>query len=124
MTTTMSAPTPALLSAFASELSGLSDAELQALINRAEFRVSEAYYGDQYNEAWTLAAAHLGAIALPTTTQATGGALKRKKVGDLEVEYDVSAAARIPAQYAGSRYGMELYYLMRSLAYKASPGVI
>ena len=122
MATAMLAPTPALLSAFAPELSGLSDPELQALIDRAEHRVAESFYGDQYNEAWHLSAAHIGVLGLSTAGSAAGGgAVRRKKVGDLEVEYDVTSAAQLPPQYAGSRYGAELWYIVQARRWLALP---
>lgn len=115
MATPLADPTPALLAAFAPELSGYTDDQLQMLINRAEFRVSASFFGDQYNEAWLLMAAHIGVLFAPSTSSIASGAVKRKKVDALEVEYDVSGSARIPGQYAGSRYGAELWYIIQRI---------
>lgn len=115
--------TAAQLLEFAPQLGCLSQDELALLITRAECRVDEDYFGDIYEYALRLMAAHMGTMQ----TQASGaapGTARRKKAGDLEVEYETSASANVPSQYAGTRYGVELWGLIQELSYKASFTVI
>ena len=121
--TLASTVTDASLLEFAPALSSLTEAVRLATIDRAEARVDASYFGDLYGYAWLLMAAHMGTLQTQSAT-ATSGMVSGKKAGDLDISFDTSASGRIPSQYLGTRYGVELWGLIEENSYKASFTVI
>lgn len=111
-------PTPATFKLRYPEFAGISDASVQLVLDEAIASVGETWLEKDRARAQMLLAAHTLSL-MPSINAVAGGtinagAVKRRKVGDVETEFVGSVGnSTTHAGFGASTYGQEYYRLLR-----------
>lgn len=107
------AASPSLVRQVAPEFAGLLDPALQAAIDRAAKRVSASYFGELYDEAVALLAAHLLKVTPTSAGSSTAaGPVTGRSAGGLSESY--AALPWSASWYNLSTYGQQFRELVRN----------
>lgn len=94
----------------APEFAAVSDDDVTAFLADAALELNASTWGTLYDRAHALVTAHLVAQANPSLASASGP-VASESVGGVSRSYAVAAPSA--GRWGGSRFGVELYRLMR-----------
>lgn len=104
------AATVASVRRLAPELASVLDVDVEAWLADALLELSEDFWGDLYDRAQALVAAHLASVANPDLA-GPAGPVASESVGAVSRSYAVAASSS-GSQWATTRHGVELLRLM------------
>lgn len=107
------AATVASVRLIAPELAALPAADLESHLARAARQLDSTEWGELYDDAQALLAAHLACVANPQLA-APAGPIASESVGSVSRSYAV-AAPSAAGPYGATRHGVEFKRLMRQL---------
>jgi hypothetical protein len=108
------AATVASVRRIAPELASVSTSDVEGFLTDAALELDAAFWGDIYDRAHALVAAHLAAVAHPELA-APVGPIVSEAVGSVSRAYAAPAGAPSAGAWGTTRFGLELTRLRRQL---------
>lgn len=98
------------------EFDSVSDSKIQVFLDDSELELNVSVWGSYYDKGGYALAAH-GLKLSQLESSVPGGSISSKKVGDVQINYNVkSPDSSLEYYYNSTPYGQEYYRLMQLIA--------